>query len=102
MLKEQGVEDVYQLEGGIVKYLEKFPNGYFEGKNFVFDDRLTLAPDTEAGNKVLATCEHCGAPSDRYLDCTKPDCHQLFICCEDCEAKYEGMCPEAVKKLQKA
>ena len=81
-----------------MKYLEQFPDGYFEGKNFVFDDRLTIKVDSEAGKKVLAKCEHCGAASDRYLDCTKPDCHQLFICCEDCEAKHAGMCPEAVQK----
>lgn len=102
LLKEQDVEDVYQLEGGIVKYLEQFPDGYFEGKNFVFDDRLTQKIDTPAGQKVLAKCEHCGKPSDHYIDCTKPDCHQLFICCEDCEKEHEGICPEAVKKLQKA
>lgn len=102
LLKEQGVEDVYQLEGGIVKYLEQFPDGYFEGKNFVFDDRLTQKIDTPAGQKVLAECAHCHQPSDRYIDCVKTDCHQLFICCEDCEAKHEGMCPEAVKKRQVA
>ncbi len=102
LLQEMGYKNVKQLEGGIVKYLEQFPDGYFEGKNFVFDDRLTQKIDTPAGQKVLAECEHCGTPSDHYIDCTKPDCHQLFICCEDCEAKHEGMCPEAVSKLQKA
>lgn len=102
LLQEMGYKNVRQLEGGIVKYLEKFPDGYFEGKNFVFDDRLTMKVDSEAGKKVLAECAHCGAPSDRYLDCTKPDCHQLFICCEDCEKEHEGMCPEAAQKLQQA
>lgn len=97
LLKEEGFEDVYQLEGGIVKYLEQFPDGHFVGKNFVFDDRMVTNKDTKSGQKVLSKCEHCKAPSDRYIDCAKPDCHQLFICCKDCEMKYEGLCPVALK-----
>jgi predicted sulfurtransferase len=37
MLKKRGVEDVSQLQGGIHRYLEEYPNGFFKGKNFVFD-----------------------------------------------------------------
>lgn len=102
LLQEMGYKNVRQLDGGIVKYLEQFPDGYFEGKNFVFDDRMTQKIDTEAGQKVLATCAHCDQPSDRYIDCMKPDCHQLFICCDDCEHQHDGLCPVAVKGLQKA
>ncbi len=102
LLNEEGFEDVYQLEGGIVKYLEKFPDGYFVGKNFVFDDRMTTNGDTKSGQAVLGKCEHCKQPSDRYIDCAKPDCHQLFICCKDCDAKYEGLCPIAVKHRESA
>lgn len=100
LLNEEGFEDVYQLEGGIVKYLEKFPDGYFVGKNFVFDDRMTTNTDTKSGEHVLGKCDHCKQPSDRYIDCAKPDCHQLFICCQDCEAKFDGLCPVAVQHLQ--
>lgn len=101
LLKEEGFEDVYQLEGGIVKYLEKFPDGYFAGKNFVFDERMVTNTDTLSGAKVLGTCAHCKKPSDRYIDCTKPDCHQLFICCKDCEKQHAGLCPIAVQELAK-
>ena len=101
LLVEEGFADVGQLEGGIVKYLEKYPDGHFIGKNFVFDARMTTNGDTESGKQVLAKCEHCGKPCDQYRDCTKPDCHQLFIGCEDCVKKYDGLCPVAVKDLEK-
>lgn len=101
LLAEEGFEDVYQLEGGIVKYLEKYPDGHFVGKNFVFDDRMVTNTDTKSGEKVLGKCAHCQQASDRYIDCAKPDCHQLFICCKDCEQKYSGLCPVAVKELAK-
>lgn len=88
-------KNVYQLEGGIVRYLEKYPDGYFEGKNFVFDGRMVTNSDTPSGAKVLASCEHCGKACDRYIDCVRPDCHQLFICCEQCEKVHQGLCPVA-------
>lgn len=101
LLAEEGFDDVYQLEGGIVKYLEQYPDGFFKGKNFVFDDRMTTNADTPSGAAVLGKCAHCATASDRYIDCTKPDCHQLFICCKDCEQKHSGLCPVAVAELAK-
>ncbi len=100
LLAEEGFEDVYQLEGGIVKYLEKYPDGHFKGKNFVFDDRMVTNTDTKSGKEILGKCAHCLNASDRYIDCTKPDCHQLFICCKNCEKKHSGLCPVAVKDLK--
>ena len=101
LLAEEGFDNVYQLEGGIVKYLEKYPDGHFIGKNFVFDDRMVTNTDTKSGEKVLGKCAHCKQASDRYIDCAKPDCHQLFICCIECEKQHNGLCPVAVKELAK-
>ncbi|MSR68456.1 rhodanese-related sulfurtransferase [Candidatus Saccharibacteria bacterium] len=101
LLAEEGFTDVYQLEGGIVKYLEEYPDGYFKGKNFVFDERMITNADTESGQSVLGKCAHCKKPNDRYTDCAKPDCHQLFICCKDCDKKHSGLCPVALKGLSK-
>ncbi len=92
LLKEIGYENVYQLEGGIVKYLEKYPDGYFKGKNFVFDNRMVTNVDTPSGKKILSKCEHCRQSCDRYIDCTDTKCHRLFICCKDCEKKHSGFC----------
>jgi UPF0176 protein len=92
LLKEVGFEDVYQLEGGIVKYLEKYPDGYFKGKNFVFDDRMVTNIDTKSGQEVLSKCSYCKKPSDRYIDCMEPKCHKLFICCKKCEKQFCGKC----------
>ena len=101
LLAEEGFTDVYQLEGGIVKYLEKYPDGHFKGKNFVFDERMTTNSDTESGKVVLGKCAHCKKASDRYIDCAKPDCHQLFICCKDCDKQHKGLCSVALKDLAK-
>lgn len=99
LLKEAGYQDVYQLEGGIVKYLEAYPNGHFMGKNFVFDERMVTNVNTPSGKTILSKCEHCESPSDRYIDCTEPKCHALFLCCKDCEKQYDGLCKKSIKKL---
>ncbi len=99
VLTEEGFEDVCQLDGGIVKYLEKYPNGYFKGKNFVFDQRMITNTETQSGKEVLAKCEHCQKPCDRFVDCADKSCHKLFICCKDCEKVYECYCTAKQKSI---
>ena len=53
-MKSLGFEQVFQLEGGILKYLEEIPPeiSLWEGECFVFDDRRTLDENLEKGEKV--------------------------------------------------
>ena len=48
LMREQGVEHVLQLEGGILKYFEQVGGAHYEGDCFVFDGREALAPDLRA------------------------------------------------------
>jgi UPF0176 protein len=47
-LQEMGLESVYQLEGGILKYFEEVGGAHYQGDCFVFDERIGLAPDLSA------------------------------------------------------
>lgn len=81
-LQRQGYKNVYQLEGGILKYLEEYPNDQFEGECFVFDHRVAvdqkLQPTTQYG-----LCPHCGQPSSVQIQCKRCDTETLI--CGDCE-----------------
>jgi UPF0176 protein len=59
---EQGYEEVYHLEGGILKYLEDVPKQetMWQGECFVFDERVTVNHDLEAGN--YDQCNACRMP----------------------------------------
>jgi UPF0176 protein len=50
LMREAGVANVLQLDGGILKYFEEAGGEHFEGNCFVFDEREalsdTLAPTT--------------------------------------------------------
>ncbi len=48
LMREAGVRDVLQLEGGILKYFEQVGGAHYHGDCFVFDGRRTLAPDLSA------------------------------------------------------
>ena len=94
-LKHQGYTNVYQLEGGIIKYAhevrEKGLENKFKGKNFVFDERL----GERISEEILSKCHQCGTPCDTHTNCRNDACHLLFIQCKECAARFEGCCTSA-------
>ena len=48
LMHEEGLENVYQLEGGILKYFEETGGAHYQGSCFVFDERRTLEADLSA------------------------------------------------------
>ncbi|MGE0764048.1 MAG: rhodanese-related sulfurtransferase [Bdellovibrionales bacterium] len=81
-LKKRGYEKVYQLHGGILRYLEKFPNREFEGECFVFDDRVAVDQQLNATTRYIL-CPHCGDPADQKISCA--ECGQSQIICLACK-----------------
>lgn len=81
-------KEVYQIEGGIHKYIEKFPEGYFRGKNYVFDARIT----TKVNDDILGHCYLCNESNDEYTNCMYATCNRHFICCPKCINKFDGCC----------
>jgi len=61
-MKEQGFEEVYHLEGGILKYLEEVPeeNTMWQGECFVFDERVTVDHQLQKGR--YDQCNACRMP----------------------------------------
>lgn len=83
-LQRQGYENVYQLEGGILKYIEEFPNDQFEGECFVFDHRVAVDQSLQPSSKYKL-CPHCGQPSELKITCSRCDSEALI--CVDCHKK---------------
>eukprot|EP01090_Pellita_catalonica_P017494 TRINITY_DN5295_c0_g1_i1.p1 TRINITY_DN5295_c0_g1~~TRINITY_DN5295_c0_g1_i1.p1 ORF type:complete len:286 (-),score=20.36 TRINITY_DN5295_c0_g1_i1:876-1613(-) len=86
-----GVTDkVYQLQGGIHKYIEAFPDpdqSHFKGKNFVFDERQVQVQSGE----TISHCFFCDNKHDHYRYCTSPDCRVMLLVCPDCESAKQGL-----------
>ena len=62
LMKEEGFEDVYHLQGGILKYLETIDkeNSLWNGECFVFDQRVCLTDELEIGSYKM--CFACRMP----------------------------------------
>lgn len=85
-LKEQGFEEVYHLEGGILKYLEDVPeeDTMWEGECFVFDNRVTVNHQLEKGQ--YDACHACRRPvSD--ADKQRPE-YEQGVSCHQCVGEY--------------
>jgi UPF0176 protein len=84
LMKNRGFEDVYQIDGGIVKYGEEFADdGLWEGSLYVFDDRMGLKFSDKA--KDIGTCIHCGNKTSNYENCALNSCNDLVLICETCK-----------------
>ncbi|CAI5516955.1 unnamed protein product, partial [Closterium sp. Naga37s-1] len=83
--KGPGFQDVVQLSGGIVRYLEAFPDGgFFQGKNFVFDHRLAVPPAAPQ-QATIGVCCLCVRPFDDYSGRNRcAACRMLLLVCPTC------------------
>ncbi|WP_439478345.1 oxygen-dependent tRNA uridine(34) hydroxylase TrhO [Brevundimonas sp.] len=81
-LKAEGVQDVFHLEGGILRYLETTPeaDSLWQGECFVFDERVAVGHGLTPGSHSL--CRGCRMPvseagraSHRYIE---------GVCCDRC------------------
>lgn len=84
MMKKRGFKEVYQIDGGIVKYGEAFGDeGLWEGSLRVFDDRMTIKFSNKA--KTIGECTHCGGKTDNFENCALAECNELVLICEKCK-----------------
>lgn len=92
LLKKEGFDQVYQLDGGIINYGLKEGSQHWRGKLFVFDDRLAVPLNEDQECEVISRCHHCDLPSDVYYNCSNMDCNALFLCCLKCAESFAGCC----------
>lgn len=87
-LVKHGFKNVYQLQNGIVTYMEKYPEEDFKGQLYVFDGRITMAFNNPTVlHQVVGRCDKCGASCEHYVNCNLKSCNAHFICCNQCEEK---------------
>ena len=87
---ENGFKEVYQIDGGIVRYGEsQGDRSLWEGSLYVFDDRLNITFTEDA--KTIGECEKCSKPTSRFRNCTALGCRDLILLCDGCAAKPENL-----------
>ena len=92
-LLENGFENVYQLHGGIIKHGLEASGKDFEGKCYVFDNRVTVEVN-RVNPKVISKCYICETSCDRMVNCANPTCNLHVPICPGCAREYEGACSD--------
>jgi UPF0176 protein len=86
----RGFQEVFQIQGGIVRYGEAFKDkGLWEGSLYVFDERMTM--DFSDETKVIGECEACSGPTKNFVNCANLGCKDLVLLCENCAEKPENL-----------
>jgi UPF0176 protein len=84
LMMNRGFKEVYQIDGGIVKYGETYgDDGLWEGSLRVFDDRMTV--DFSDHPVTIGICSHCEQPTNNYENCAWANCNDLVLICLHCK-----------------
>jgi UPF0176 protein len=89
-LIKHGFNEVYQLNGGIVSYMEKYPNQDFLGKLYVFDGRVAMGFNTSSPeHQIVGKCRLCSKQSENVIDYYQPGLmnRKHGIVCYECIQK---------------
>ena len=94
IMRNRGFNEVYQIDGGIVRYGETFKDkGLWEGSLYVFDKRLKM--DFSDSPAVLGDCQNCGLPDNHFHNCDISTCRTRIILCTDCtDGGVAVICPD--------
>lgn len=92
LMRNRGFQEVYQLEGGIVRYGETFGDaGLWDGSLYVFDNRMHM--EFGEGVESLGTCVGCGARTPLFVNCANGECRAQYLRCPACtEAGRDRTC----------
>lgn len=83
LLRNRGFSEVYQLDGGIVRYGERFgDDGLWEGSLYVFDKRMSV--DFSDRAQVIGRCRECGVPTNRVVNHPDRLGRELAVLCTGC------------------
>jgi len=84
VMKKRGFHEVYQLDGGIVRYGEEFGDeGLWEGSLYIFDARMNH--EFSDDYRTLGRCERCDAPTSTFHNCANLACRKLILLCTACK-----------------
>lgn len=83
LMKARGFSEVYQLDGGVVRYGEARGNsGLWEGSLYVFDQRTSI--DFAPGAAILGTCVACADSTNGIMNCVDLSCREKLVVCVNC------------------
>ena len=79
MLQRAGLKNTYQLDGGVVKYINTYNDGNWLGNLYVFDDRVSQHVGDESTHTTIGECLYSGKKTDTCENCRYSPCNARII-----------------------
>ncbi|RFA07851.1 hypothetical protein B7R54_00455 [Subtercola boreus] len=91
LMVSRGFSNVYQLDGGIVRYGETYGDaGLWKGSLYVFDDRMSV--DFTPDARPIGSCVHCRASTSHMQNCADLACRTQLVVCAACSSTTTVSC----------
>ena len=103
MMRDLGIEKVYQLDGGVMKYVNTFNDGNWLGNLYTFDGRVSMMIGDSSTHTVVGKCIYTGEESDNCENCRYSACNARIIAKRKVYKQHLGFCSqECMEKAQQS
>ncbi len=92
IMNKAGIEEVYSLDGGVVKYVNEYNDGNWLGNLYTFDGRVSTQVGDSETHTTIGICLYTGAPTDHVENCRYAPCNTLIIADKKEFQKHGGFC----------
>lgn len=99
LLEREGIEGVYQLDGGVVKYVNKFNDNNWFGNLYTFDNRISTKVGNNDTHTIISKCHYTAEPAEEYFNCRYSKCNDQIITDKKTYKEHFGFCSEECKNL---
>lgn len=94
MLQEAWLKNTYQLDGGVVKYINTYNDWNWEGNLYVFDDRVSQIVGDNKTHTTIGECALSGKKTDNCENCRNSECNARLIVDRQEYIRHAGFCSQ--------
>ncbi len=94
LANKAGIADIYAIEGGVVKYVNKYNDGNWLGNLYTFDARVSTQVGDEKTHTTIGTCLHSSTLTDNCDNCRHTPCNARIIVDPKEHRKHLGFCSQ--------
>lgn len=92
LLKKHGITNVYALNGGVVKYINRYNDGKWLGNLYTFDGLVSTKVGDDTTHTKIGTCIYTGCKTDNVENCRYSPCNARIICRRKAYKMHGGFC----------
>lgn len=94
LMNQKWFDELYSLQGGIVKYVNKYNDGNWLGNLYTFDDRVSTQVWDEETHTTIGVCHYSGKLTDDFHNCRYAPCNAHMIADTKEYKKHIGFCSQ--------